>query len=205
MTHFAPSVSEALRDKLEAISDEVRTTIITCLGEGYGCDRIEPISGVPYSGFIPFQHGGFEVSEFIRFDADPSYHICDEMSREWESQYKYFLECMTEECDFDPNDWDKMTDAQQEEIQDAESEWFEPALLRFEIWIKDKNCAWVSKDEGEGIVLRLSLNLTDAPYYRSKSDSTLYEETLSAETVLVQSAADIVSQFSDKVDKALAA
>lgn len=193
MMHFDPSVSDKLQNKLEAITKAIQAKVINGLGEGYGSETIGPIYGIPQSGYIPYQLGGFVATEFIRFDCDPTYHINDAMTQEFDRQYEHMLDSIADEADFDPRHWDSLTEAQKETIQDAENEWFDPALLRFEIWVQDSG----------SVFLRLSVNYTDAPYYRTSSDNTLLKVELTAKAIQATSVKAIVETFDKQLTEAL--
>lgn len=192
-THFDPSVSLKLRNRLEAITKAVQTKVIDDLGEGQGCASIGPIYGIPQPGFFPYQLGGFVATEFIRFDCDPTYHINDAMTQEFNLQYEHMLDSIADETGFNPRHWDSLTDAQKETVYEAEMDWFELALLRFEIWVQNNG----------SVMLRLSINYTDAPYYRASSDKTLLEVELTAKVLMATSVKATVETFDAQLTKAL--
>lgn len=171
LNHFAPGVPEKTRRKLLEIAESVKENIMVTMGwkESFGSARIDEISGNPLPGFIPLQAGGYEVTEFFRSDTDSSYHFTPAQTKHVTALehmlYKQFQEDHPELKD----DWSfsELPEELQEEFSNTEAEWFEPALLRFEIW---------SGGEHGGIFMRLSVNYTDAPYYRaSKGEETLIE------------------------------
>lgn len=193
MTHFDSSVGQKLQDKLEAIAKAVQTQIIDGLGEGLGCNAVGPIYGIPQSGYFPLQLGGFVASEFIRFDCDATYHINDAMTAEYNRQYEHLLDSIAEEHGFDPRQWDSLTEEQKETIYEIEAEWFEPALLRFEIWVQDNG----------SVFLRLSVNYTDALYYRTSSDDTLLKVELTSKAIMATSVKATVEAFDAQLTEAL--
>lgn len=182
--HFNDRVPQDLRDKLQQLAQAAKDDFISdCgVGESYGCADTNAIYGYHISGFIPSQLGGYEVTELYRSDNDSSYHFT---SAQTEAQNKYDKDCFESFC----RDNDLPESATYEDVEKAgldnelseyESEWFTPALLRLEMWVDDvehKQRLGLSDDATpQQVFLRLSLNWSDAPYYRaSGDDETFYE------------------------------
>lgn len=152
MTHFNPSVPKEIREKLSIFADVVEGDYINQLSEGYGCTKIDEISGVPYSGFIPYTNGGFIISEFIRCDLDASYHLTNAQT-EWVNKMESILiEEIRENFDIDLT----VCSEPPEEVTDYENDFWEPALLQITAIVTEKH----------KVKIELSVTYRDSPYYR---------------------------------------
>lgn len=189
---FADNIPQKLRDKILSIALLVKNDFISDLGgwpEPFGKGRMEKISGKSYDGFWAWQDGGFEVSALYRQDCDTSYHITQSQSGWIEESTKYMYECFRsdhEELNL-PEDYSyhSLSEDLQNEFLDYENEWYEPALLRFELWVDPDNGARYSPRRNTGkVFFRLSLGYRDAPYYRSKNDETLFQFELTPKQVM---------------------
>lgn len=183
--HFNESVPTEVREALLALAESAKESLVSEIGEALYCANINNIHGVHYDGFVAYQKGGFEVSELISFDTDSTYHIDDQMTENANIYYEYMLECASHDLEFDCQDWNSLTEDQREEFGEYENEWFEPALIRFEVWV----------DDDDQIFVRLSVNDTDAPYYRSASDRTLYEKHMSQADLLTLDVEAFLQEF----------
>jgi len=185
--HFRSEVSEQVRDKLLAIANEVENEVFSMV-EGYGNLRIEPISGNSYDGFISFQNGGYEVSEFISTGLSSGVFVTDN-ERDW-------YESLQAQCEKDFRLDNKieedaeLTDTNLDALSEYEQSYFDDqiSMLRFETWIEQDN---------ETVILRLSLGYKDAPYYRSKHDETIKEVTISVNELLEKDVSSLVKPFED--------
>lgn len=147
-------------------------------GENYGCANINEIYGYDPGGFIPFQNGGFEVTELYHHDVDGSYHITDGQSEAAQNHEEYLYECFARDYEdelqaagIDTTDkYYQIPASLENTFADYESDFWEPALLRF--------CIFINK-ENDTIELSLSLNYSDAPYYRDKYD----DDTLATQSI----------------------
>lgn len=188
--NFADSVPQTIRDKLYTLAVAVQDNFISDQGESIGTSRLDAIYGYAYDGYIPFQLGGYEVSEFYHNDVDPSYHFTeaqtDYNNKSLENCYKSFA--------FDHSFEDDFTiDCLSPEMQDAfyeyEYDWFEPALLRFELWVKDLST----------VELQLGINYKDAPYYRTKYDDTLFTLSLPIKDIMQINSEDFIKLLEGKL------
>lgn len=188
MEHFNPLVTKVMQDKLKALATHVKDYEIDSFQntESYGDAAISEIYGVHIPGFIPFQLGGFEVSTLIRHDTDTSYHIGG-MTQSANDSFDYCFECWLADKEL-PKDTqrDSLTDAQWDDFGEYENDWFEPALLRFECWVSQKEDFKTDEKEVDKVFMRLSVNYADAPYYRSKRDETLYELEMSLKVFMAE-------------------
>jgi len=209
-SHFAPSVSQALRGKMFEVAEAIKEDFISdCGREAHGCNRIEPIYGKSYDGFIPFQDGGYEISEFYRNDIDSSYHFTKAQSESMERSKKDMYESFYHDHikgndkraadvkldkDFSYSD---LPEKLQSVFSDYENEWFESALLRCELWVSDG----YHDDKADTIYYRVSLGYKDAPYYRSKYDETLFEGNVSIKAFMKAKPEAFVAMLKKKMDK----
>lgn len=174
---FKKVVPLEAQEKLLALAMLMQEDLTSLKCESYGDVNLEQVSGVSYDGFWAWQNGGYEVNALIRCDQDPSYHPCNAMTEWADEQSKYCWKSFLEDNNLPLGaEWDDLTDKQQNDLSDYETEFFEGALLQFECWQEDnKN----HNLHGEyNIFMRISVNFRDAPYFRSKSADTLAELTI---------------------------
>ena len=122
------------------------------------------------------------------YDQDTSYHFTKQQFEHMDARAKDCWESFLSDNDL-PEDltYEDLSDDQQNDLSDYKSEWFDPALLRFETWI----------DRDSTVFLRLSLAYSDAPYYRTKHDNeTLYERNMTEDELL---ATDVSSLAKDMI------
>lgn len=175
--HFNGSILQDIREKIGAIAQIVQDDLIDDIGgESYGCPDISPVYGFDPGGFIPFQHGGFMVTELYRHDIDSSYHITKGQTLAAQEHEKLLYDCFAsdyrkelEAAGVDPDSDDySVPESLEETFDNYESEFWEPALLRF--------CVFISKPNHENarkVELSLALNYSDAPYYREGRDDDI--------------------------------
>ena len=190
--HFNDRVPQELRQRMLSAANAIKDDFIGEQRESYGSQDISAIYGYHISGFIPFQLGGYEISELYRSDVDSSYHFTkaqtDAMNKAQESCYASFAWDYKDELLASGITGEKLGDPDYGDIEksglenlfaDYENDWFEPALLRCEIWVDDPNKeVWeIGNDDvkPESVFIRLGLNYMDQPYYRSASDETLFQ------------------------------
>lgn len=185
--HFKSSVPDAVALKMYVLASLIHEDYISEQGESYGTKQLSEISGIGYDGYIPFQDGGFEVTDMYpstpwttTFNAAHEEFLNKESDRCLEN-YMHELMRQGRRADDLPVDatYEDLTEKQKEEYGDYENEWFEPALLRFATWIS-MDTKW--GNEAKEVNFRLTLGYSDGPYYRdSKDDDTLYESSMSIE------------------------
>jgi hypothetical protein len=187
--HFASEVPENVKDKLLAIAHEVENEVFSMV-DTHGCLRIEPIHGVGYSGFIPFQNGGFEVTDYVNTGLSSGTFLTE--------SERDFYETLQSDCEKDfrmdnkIEDDIELTEEQIEAFEDYEQSYFDDQLsmLRFETWIEQDN---------ETVFLRLSIGYKDAPYYRSNHDETIKEMSFNINDLMKMSVLDLVKPFADSI------
>jgi hypothetical protein len=215
--HFNAKVPQALRDHLLACANAIQDDFIGNQGEAFGTPNINAIYSYHISGFIPSQLGGYEISELIRSDVDTSYHLTKAQSEAMTASEKYMYECFERDVigesrrSTDPKltkgwgygDLDDYLEMQNK-FSDYENDWFEPALLRCEMWIdesKGQERNRIGNDDvtAEAVFIRVSLNYMDQPYYRTGSDETLFEANFSVEAFLKATPETIVKFLEEKM------
>lgn len=166
MSHFKETVKIKTQNKLENLRDIFADDFMDYrLTEFYGCQNKDDISGIGYSGFCPFQDGGYEVTDLYSNSTDSSYHLSEEQTKTTNEFYDNMRNSFAEENNLPINfDYDDLTEDLQNSLSDYESEWIEPAMFKFRCWIKD----------GE-VFADIGINYRDAPYYRDSTFETLAE------------------------------
>ena len=170
--HFKPHITESIADKMKLLADSIEERFADI--DSYGVEPIvNTIEGLSRDGYWAHQDGGYEVSMFTQNDIDKGCHLTEEQSAYNDKQNEQCWKDFLSDNELEENvTYDDLTEKQQNDLQDMESEYFEPALLRMEIWIDDNN------DNGQDVFMRLSINYKDQPYYRSKYDEAIFQETL---------------------------
>jgi hypothetical protein len=181
-THFADNVPQDIRQALFDFAEYAKGELDTykrC--EAIGEAAVDEIHGKHITGFIPFQDGGYSTSLLIRFDSDPSYSISQGMKDAADKmQADAYEQALSELGLPDNTPWDELTDEQSNKAFEIEQEYFDGALLMLECWQGRPE-----RDEDTGkVFLRLSVNYSDAPYFRSKYAEDLHELELTPDALL---------------------
>ena len=187
MEHFANHAPLDIQEALKAIADYAAGELDgfnKC--EAFDKPSVSEIWGKDPGGFIPYQLGGFEASQLIRFDSDVSYHVSEGMSDfASELQERAFADAL-DELEL-PKDtaWDNLTEEQREVVFETEQAYFnDAALLRFECWLDGDPYPETEEEKALGkVMLHLSINYMDGPYFLSKSDECLHELQLSVDVL----------------------
>jgi hypothetical protein len=175
MTHFKDSVPKEIQDKLESLANLVELDYISDqVGDACGCVHNNEISGNSYDGFMAFTDGGYEVTEYYGNSRSSGCYFSKDHEKSdekyYDEMYKYFCEEMNIEQDAE------LTEEQQDLLSEIEQENQNEALLRFECWANQDD---FRETKTETIFLRVSVNYSDAPYFRSNHDETLKEMAIS--------------------------
>ncbi len=185
--HFATDTSPKVQKKLGELAELIKEDFISEI-EGFdhlagGDPDLDEISGKSYSGFIPFQKGGFSIADFYSTRHDPITKKEEKFNEEVEkSVFEDF--CSDNEIK-NAKDWNDLTDEQQEELQEYESGYSEQSYLNAEIWIDD---------DGK-IFTRLSTNYKDVPYSRSKYAEDLREKSYTEKEFLAMENKEIAENL----------
>lgn len=168
MEHFKGTVPQGIRDKLHNIITIICDDSPVCFSamnvELCGDFSIDEIPGVHRSGWIPFQRGGYEVCAF--FANDDCQHFTVDQKEYNERQYaravKQFAHAKSLPEYFD---FSELAEDVQSEFTSFIAEWFDPALLGFQLYAENSDM----------ITVRAFLNYKDAPYYRDNKSDTLFQ------------------------------
>jgi len=178
MTHFKPSVAPETQAKLLQLVEAGAEFIADRVGDAYDAPNIEEISGVGYSGFIPFQDGGYSAS-FFADNGWGSGRFINQKHREQveaqeEAAYASFRRDYPEEAEDSEKAFEYICD------------WMsDPILVYFE--------AFIDNDE---VTVRWGWNFRDAPYYREKYADDVASTILTADEFAALSVAQIMEQLS---------
>lgn len=166
-SNFKSEVPAAVQNKINALALHVMENWDDFINSGeciISPETVESIHGNAYDGFIPFQDGGFQVG---------GYYSNNPLDNQFTPAQKEYNERQSNDCWIqflrDSNlesgiEWDNLTDEQQSDFQDYESDWFEPALVQFEVFANGFRYG----ENKPSVTVRVSVNYKDAPYYRGK-------------------------------------
>lgn len=165
--NFKSEVPAAVQNKINALAMHVMVNWHNFINSGeciISPETIESIHGNGYDGFIPFQDGGFQVSGF--YSNNPwDCHFSNGQKEYNERQSNDCWEQFLRDNAFESGiEWDNLTDQQQNDFAEYESERFEPALVQFQVFAD--NFAYGNR--APSVTVRVSVNYKDAPYYRGK-------------------------------------
>ena len=177
-SNFKSEVPAVVQNKINALTLHVMENWDSFINTGeciISPETIESIHGNDYDGFIPFQDGGFQVGGF--YSNNPwDNHISKGQKEYNEKQSKYCWDQFLRDNDLESGiEWDNLTDRQQSDFAEYESEWFEPALVQFQVFADN----FAYGNMAPSVTVRVSVNYRDAPYYREKYaeylNSTVYD------------------------------
>lgn len=186
--HFAPSVPCDTRQKMADLAQLVEDEVIGAQHDGYGCLRIDPISGNAYDGFIPHQEGGYSVSEMFGNGCGSGKYFTE---GEREESNRMLEQCALDYASHEGIDREEVNFSS-DEYGEYESEYMRDcdSLLTCEIWTGHR------KDSQPGIVtVQLSVNYKDAPYFRSEYAEDILELQYTAEEFAAVDLSEIVKQL----------
>lgn len=183
--HFVPADLQAkMLSLVELSQDLVNKTGETIISS----EDVEPIEGNYVSGWNPHQDGGFRASALI--SSDEGYTVCE--SHKAESDRMYF-ECLRQFCQENDIDYDASNNGTvvsdgvyddeetREQFYDYQQEWNSDggneALLAFECFcnVGNDDSGFCQRCPDNVVTIRLSVNFKDAPYYREKYATDLYQ------------------------------
>lgn len=163
--NFKRIIPTELQEKIKNLAESVEfREIISGYQESIAEQEIFPIEGNYRDGWMPLQDGGFSVDQFYRSDVDSTYHFTQKQTEYMLEQYKHCLDQFIEDNNLDFIDYDDNEICEQ--LSEYENEWFEPALLQFQVFVESENK--FNNGSPFNVVCRLSINYKDAPYYREK-------------------------------------
>lgn len=198
LEHFADEVPQEVQRKLGRIALLIKqdfSDMVSGNKEAYSDERLEPVFGKSYSGYIPFQNGGFTVSKFFLNDEDSTYHFTEKQTEYNQEQAKNCYEAFLMDNGLDrETEYDSLTEEQQESLFEYERDWFEPALLSFTMFADGfKEGFYDSKKPY--VLFRTSINYKDAPYYRERDEEDIISFTLDIEEFLAMPEQEIIDKL----------
>lgn len=166
-SNFKSEVPAEVQNKIHALALHVMENWDDFINIGeciISPENIESIHGNDYDGFIPFQDGGFQVGGF--YMNNPWDNHISKRQKEYNTAqsndcWKQFLRDNNLESGIE---WDNLIDGQKEDYSDYESEWFDHALVQFEVFADGFRYG----GNKPSVTVRVSVNYKDAPYYREK-------------------------------------
>lgn len=214
-SHFNGKIPQDLRDKMLEVANSIKDDFISDAGgEALGCPNMNAIYGYHISGFIPSQLGGFEISELYCSGQDSSCHFTNAQSQTMDKQqndcYKSFVRDYREKLmthgftqeQLESLDYSMIEAAELgNDFSDYESEWFEPALLRVQMWVDDVEQQIIGNDrqKPEYVYFSVGLGYRDQPYYREKYDETLFTFNISVDDFMAMQPEAIVKKLEEKM------
>lgn len=171
MNNFKHFVPAALQEKIKSLA-ELSIDYVNDIGENViSCEEISHIEGNYRSGWLPRQDGGFSADTFIALGYGN--HLC---KSEKEFTDKQYLDCMHQFCQ--ENDIDEsleLSDDGQEKFYDYQDGWNQgnESLIQFQCFV-DNSCIR-NRERQDTVTCRLSINFKDAPYYREKYATCLWQ------------------------------
>ena len=166
-SNFKSEVPAVVQNKINALALHVMDNWNNFINTGeciISPETIESIHGNAYDGFIPFQDGGFQVSGF--YSNNPLDNQFTPAQKEYNTaQSKYCWEQFLRDNNLESGiEWDNLTERQKDEFSEYELEWFEPALVQFQVFADNFRYG----ENKPSVTVRVSVNYKDAPYYREK-------------------------------------
>lgn len=154
-------VQEKIKQLVESIDFR---DLLSGYYESIAEQEIFPIEGNYRDGWIPNQHGGYSVEQFYLSDMDSCRHFTEKQTDWMDRLHDDMLKSFCHDNGIEEIDYDNHELLNQ--LCDYENEWFQPALLQFQVFVEraDK----FDDESSMNVVCRLSINYKDAPYYREK-------------------------------------
>jgi hypothetical protein len=171
MKNFKSAVPATISAKIKAIADQFDFDDIVHSTARYGFfseQRLDEIEGNYVSGWNPKQDGGFSINVLTQSDIDSSYHFTEKQTEWAKRQEEHCREafCMDNGLDVETK-WEDLGEELEEKYSEYEREFFEGALLEFQIFVDGYGefLGWEKREE-KTVLMRLSINYKDAPYFR---------------------------------------
>lgn len=162
--NFKKIVPENVQKKIYALAESIDFyDLIGGHHESMAEQQMSHIEGNYCSGWMPLQDGGFSVDQFYQSDINtPTF---TQKQKDFISdQYNYMLECFMSDNGIEEIDYED--EALMNRLYEYENEWWQPALLQFQVFVERLDR--FDDHSPMQVVCRLSINYTDAPYYREK-------------------------------------
>ena len=192
MKHFKPGVPVSIQDKILSVVELAKDDFINEQNQEVmiSCENTEEISGVAYSGFIPFQDGGYCLSALYRCDVDSTFHLTKKQTEWVNEDEKNMLENFYTEHNIKTDD--KMTDVQHDMLSEYESEWFgDGAWLTLNVFCCIEN-NYLGNNKEKTVTVQLLFNYKDGEYKRDKYADELYVKVYSFDEFLSLTDTEII-------------
>lgn len=166
-SNFKLEVSAEVQGKIKVFAEYVMQNWNDFIKNGeciVSPETIESIHGNACSRLIPFQDGGFQVSGF--YSNNPwDCHISKGQKEYNKRQSKYCWSQFLRNSSLESGiEWDNLTDRQKDDFIEYKMQWFEPAMVQFEVFADN----FRYRERNQSVTVRVSVNYKDAPYYREK-------------------------------------
>lgn len=193
--NFKKIIPENVQDKIHSLVESIDfSDLISGHKESVSDQEISAIEGNYKEGWMPNQDGGFSIDHFYRSDSDSTYHFTQKQSEHMSEYYDDMLESFCRDNDIEsPDCIDYDSSSLMERLSEYEYEWFEPALLQFQIFVERLDR--FDDNSRMQIVCRLSINYKDAPYYREKYAEDIKQEIYSLDEFMQLENNDIIESF----------
>lgn len=164
-TNFKRIVPTALQEKVRLLANSVDLhDLISGHQESMSEQTVHEIEGNYRDGWMPNQDGGYSVDQLYMSDMDSCRHFTENQTECMSAYYDDMLKTFMSDNDIEEMDYDDQ--GLLDRLYEYDSEWWEPALLQFQVFVERKD---KFDDESPfNVVCRLSINYKDAPYYREK-------------------------------------
>lgn len=193
--NFKKIVPENVQEKIHSLAESIEfDDLISGWKESESEQEISTIDGNYRDGWIPYQDGGFSVDQFYRSDADSTYHFTQKQTEYMSRYYDDMLESFYRDNDIEsPDCIDYDSVSVMERLSEYEYEWFEPALLQFQVFVERFDR--FDDNSPMQVCCRLSINYKDAPYYREKYAEDIKQEIYTIEEFMQLENSAIIESF----------
>lgn len=167
--NFHSSVDAITKQNLLALAELVKEELISSLNhEAYGCSNLNEIQGYDASGYIAWQLGGYDVTEYYQNSLDSSCHLTKSQAAYLDEYAGYALKDFKRDNDIGEDDDipEELEDHYYEFENDYLGECLGECLAVFRCWVEDDN---------ETIQIDLGANYKDAPYFRNGSTENIID------------------------------
>ena len=197
MENFKSTVPDSLQAKMKTLAETILEEWRDITGRTecvISPETVGEIEGNYRDGWMPHQDGGFTVSGYYQNDEDSSYHFTENQTEYVSEQAKQCLDSFCADNGYDAESLDWEDDAFKEEFYEYEREWYEEALLQYEIYCNGFG-SYIRKGEEQTVTIRVSINYKDAPYYRGKYAEDIKERTFTIEEFMMADVSAIIEEF----------
>lgn len=189
--NFKKSVPQNVQKKIHALAESIDfCDLISGHHESMTEQEISPIEGNYCSGWMPLQDGGFSVDQFYQSEI----HMPTFTQKQQDfisDQYNDMLECFMSDNGIEEIDYED--EALMNRLHEYENEWWQPALLQFQVFAERVDR--FDDNSPLQVCCRLSINYKDAPYYREKYAEDIKQEIYSLDEFMKLENNAIIESF----------